>query len=82
MANPERQAALKIALAQQLRELTPSAFAALGAEGFAYIKPIAVEGDTQFAVFLADGREVAIIAERTLAEIVVRQNDLEPVSVH
>ena len=82
MANPERQAALKIALAQQLRELTPSAFAALGAEWFAYIKPIAVDGETQFAVFLADGREVAIIAERTLAEIVVRQNDLEPVSVH
>lgn len=82
MANQEGHATSKTALAQQMREHSPAAFAALGAEGVAYIKPVAIDGGTQFAVFLADGREVAVIADRTLAEIVVRQNDLEPVSVH
>ncbi len=74
---------LKLASAEQhLRELSPSAFAALGAEGVAYIKPVEVDGEWLCAVFLADGRQVAVVSRRDLAEVIVRQNDLEPVSVH
>lgn len=65
-----------------LRALSPTAFAALGADGLAYIKPVELDGEKLFQVFLADGREIATIAHRDLAEVVVRQNDLEPVSVH
>ncbi|NQV81150.1 MAG: DUF1150 family protein [Alphaproteobacteria bacterium] len=67
---------------QQLRKLSPVAFAALGREGVAYIKPVWVEGEWLCAVFLADGRHVAMTSRRDLAEVMVRQNDLEPVSVH
>jgi hypothetical protein len=64
------------------RTLSPTDFAALGADGLAYIKPVELDGEKLFQVFLADGRELATIAHRDLAEIIVRQNDLEPVSVH
>jgi len=65
-----------------LRNLSPAAFAALGAEGLAYIKPVVVDGEDAFAVHLADGREIAVMAHRDLAEVMIRQNDLEPASVH
>jgi hypothetical protein len=68
--------------AELLRNLSPAAFAALGAEGLAYIKPVVADGDCQFEIHLADGRVMATMARRDLAEEVVRQNDLEPVSVH
>lgn len=68
--------------AHRLRNLSPAAFAALGAEGLAYIKPVDLDGERLFEVYLADGREIATIAHRDLAEVIVRQNDLEPVSVH
>ncbi|MEK9945486.1 MAG: DUF1150 family protein [Alphaproteobacteria bacterium] len=68
--------------AELLRNLSPAAFAALGAEGLAYIKPVDVDGECQFEIHLADGRVIATMARRDIAEEVVRQNELEPVSVH
>jgi len=65
-----------------LRNMTSAAFAALGAEGLAYIKSSEVDGERLFKVYLADGREIATMAHRDLAEVMARQNDLEPVSVH
>ena len=57
-------------------------FALYGAEQIAYVKPVTVEGQTIFAIFAADGRELAVIENRDLAEATVRQNDMEPLSVH
>ena len=51
-------------------------------EQIAYVKPVTVEGQTIFAIFAADGRELAVIENRDLAEATVRQNDMEPLSVH
>jgi len=63
--------------------MTAAALAHFGLEQVAYVKPITLEnGETAFAIHAADGQEVAVLAERAVAFAAVRQNDLEPVSVH
>ena len=58
-------------------------FAALGMQNLAYIKAKAPEGDrVRYAIHTADGAEVAVVAGREVAFATVRQNDLEPLSVH
>jgi hypothetical protein len=54
----------------------------LGMADVAYIKPVVVDGDEAFAVHAADGTQMAVIADRDLAFAVVRQHELEPLSVH
>ena len=82
MAKPHESAKVSQSHREFLRNLSPAAFASLGAEGIAYIKPVMVDDEAAFAVFLADGRQLAVITDRELANVMVRQNDLEPVSVH
>ena len=65
-----------------LRHLSGTAFAALGKGQIAYIKPVEVENEQAWAVHGADGSPLAVVAEREVAFALVRQNDLEPVSVH
>ena len=67
---------------ERLRGLTGRDLAMLGVHAVAYIKPVTVDGELVFAVHSADGREIAVIADRDVAMATVRQNDLEPVSVH
>jgi hypothetical protein len=54
----------------------------LGCGEVAYVKPVRLEGENAFAVHGADGRPLAVVADRDVAFSVVRQNDLEPLSVH
>jgi len=54
----------------------------LGMEDVAYIKRVVLDGAAAFAVHAADGTEIAVLPDRDLAFAVVRQHDLEPVSVH
>jgi len=54
----------------------------LGLQQVAYIKAVVVDGRALYAVHAADGREIAMMASREVAQVAVRQNDLEPVSVH
>jgi len=66
-----------------LRHITPDALAHLGLEQVAYVKSVTLDDGTPgFAIHAADGHEVAVMANRELAFVTVRQNDLEPVSVH
>ncbi len=63
-------------------------------ERIAYIRPVAVTDlpadvqaragglETIWAVHDADGARLALVADRGLAFILARQNDLEPVSAH
>jgi hypothetical protein len=58
-------------------------FIALGMQDVAYIKPAAGEkGELVFTIHSADGNALAALETRELAFAVVRQNGLEPVSVH
>jgi hypothetical protein len=65
-----------------LKQLSPEAFAALGAPELAYVKPVKIDGNYAYAVHAADGRELAVFADRSLAFTAAQRNDLVPVSVH
>ena len=65
-----------------MRQLSPRELGMLGMEDVAYIKPVVEDGVEAFAVCAADGTQMAVIADRNLAFAVVRQHDMEPVSVH
>ncbi len=66
----------------EVHSMSPAAFAALGMEQIAYIKPIVVDGQPGFAIHTANGQQVAIMPNRDLAMAAVRQNDLAPLLVH
>ncbi len=63
-------------------QLSPTEFAALGLGEVAYVKAVENDGKTAFAIHGADGTPLAIAVGRDLAFAVVRQNELEPLSVH
>lgn len=63
-------------------QLSSQAFAALGVQDIAYIKPISRDGKPMVAVHAADGTEVAVADSRDLAIALVRQHELEPLSAH
>jgi len=67
---------------EEFRHLSPGELGMLGMTDLAYIKPIVVDGAKAFAVHAADGTEMAVIADRDLAFAVIRQHELEPLSVH
>ena len=67
---------------EQMRQITTNDLAMLGMQDIAYVKPVIVDGTAGYAVHAADGTQMALIANRDLAFAVVRQNEMEPVSVH
>jgi hypothetical protein len=67
---------------EQMRQMTANDLAMLGVQHIAYVKPVTVDGIAGFAIHAADGTQMAVIGDRDVAFAVVRQNELEPVSVH
>jgi hypothetical protein len=65
-----------------LRQLSARELGLLGMNDVAYVKRVIEDGTEVFAVHAADGTRMAVIPNRDLAFAVVRQNDMEPVSVH
>lgn len=65
-----------------VRHLSPEDFAAFGVDHVAYVKPVEVNGVPAFAVHAADGTPLTVLPDREVASATIRQNDLEPVSVH
>ena len=55
--------------------------AVLGLQDLAYVREVS-EGDGGYGIFAADGTQMARVADRAVAFAIVRQNELEPVSVH
>lgn len=69
--------------AGELRNIEPAAFATLGNDVVAYLRPALTEESPGWAVHAADGRVLAVIqGSHEAALAIVRQNDLEPVSLH
>ena len=62
--------------------LSPRAFKALGIEEIAYVKPIVDDTGSTYAIHAADGTLLAIAEDRLVAFATIRDNDLEPVSLH
>jgi hypothetical protein len=67
---------------EQMRSMTANDLAMFGMQDIAYVKPVVVEGNESYAIHAADGTQMALIGDRDIAFAVVRQNELEPVSVH
>jgi hypothetical protein len=67
---------------EKLRQISAQEFEALGMQGVAYVKRVVVNDAVAYAVHAADGTEVAMLPDREIAFATVRQNDLEPLSVH
>lgn len=65
-----------------LRHLSPQDFAAFGVDHVAYVRPVEVEGAPAFSVHAADGTQLTVLPERDVAFATIRQNDMEPLSVH
>ena len=66
----------------RIGSLSPQEFALLGLQDVAYVKAVSSGDGPSFAIHAADGTEIATAADRNLAFAMVRQNDLEPLSVH
>ncbi len=64
------------------RNISTQDLAVLGMQNVAYLKPVVHQGEPAFAIHAADGTLVAMTATRIAAELLVRNNELEPVSVH
>jgi hypothetical protein len=62
--------------------LSARAFAVLGLEEIAYVKPVIEDDEPAFAIHAADGTCLAVIEDRQTAFAVIRRNDLEPASLH
>ena len=69
-------------LEQKVKSIDSDDFAAFLSGDVAYIKPVEQDGMTGFAIHSADGQLLTIVAERETAFATVRQNGLEPLSVH
>jgi hypothetical protein len=67
---------------EQMRQMTATDLAMFGMQDIAYVKPVVVDGSASYAIHAADGTQMAVIGDRDIAFAVVRQNELEPVSVH
>ncbi len=67
---------------EQMRLMSANDLAMLGMQHIAYVKQVEVDGNPGFAIHAADGTQMALLGDRDIAFAVVRQNELEPVSVH
>ena len=67
---------------ERITQISTQDLMILGLQEVAYVKPVIADGQTVYAVHAADGREVAIMPSRDVALAAIRQNDLEPLSVH
>jgi hypothetical protein len=61
--------------------LTPSEFAALGFSAVAYLKRVDDEGAIAYAAYAADGTYLSHFHDRDEAVAMLREHDLEPVSL-
>ncbi len=62
--------------------LSAEDFLALGAETTAFVKAIEVDGKPVYGIFSAFGQPLGYAESLAVAQATVRQNDLEPFSVH
>jgi len=67
---------------ERLKSVSAKEFALWGIQEFAYIRSVMVEGQAAFAIHAADGTPVAVMKTLALAQVAVRENDLEELSIH
>jgi len=68
--------------ADRLRQITPKQFAVLGMSDIAYVKRLVEKDEVAYAIYSADGTQVAVLPDRDVAIATILQNDLQPMSLH
>jgi hypothetical protein len=66
----------------RIRHLSAQELAFFGIQDIAYVKRVEVNGAVAYAIHAADGTQIAVLGDRSVAFATVRQHDLEPLSVH
>lgn len=69
-------------LDRTLRSLSSQDFLSLGLSQVAYVKPLEQDGHDYFAIYAADGTQMAVLASQAAALAVIRQHDMEPLTLH
>lgn len=64
------------------QHMDPAAFAALGAQQIAYLRPVQVNGQKAVAIFAADGTQIGAAPDVATAAAAVVQHEMAPVMVH
>ena len=67
---------------ERIRQMSSRELALFGMQDLAYVKAVLINGVTEFAVHAADGTQITVLPDRDIAVAMVRQHDLEPLSVH
>jgi hypothetical protein len=68
---------------ERMRQMSAQELALFGMQDVAYVKRVAVDDDAAgYAIYAADGTQIAVLANRDVAFATLRQHDLEPLSVH
>lgn len=58
------------------------ALALLGLDSLAYVRPLNINGRRVYIIHAADGTPLTIVADRDVAFLTVRQNEMQPLSLH
>jgi len=66
----------------KLREISTEDLEVLGLGEMAYLRPGLIDGHQVWAVFAANGRQVAVLPSHAAAWAAVHQSDLELVTLH
>lgn len=64
------------------RHLSHRDLALLGAQDVAFVKSVRLEDEIVYAIHAADGTQMGISPNREIAYAAIRQQGMEPVSVH
>ncbi len=67
---------------ERIGPISAQDLALLGLAELAYLRPAEVDGQSGFAIYSANGRMVGFAPDRNVALRLIRDNDLEPVSLH
>ncbi len=67
---------------QMLKDMTPETFANLGEGDVVYIKPVTRHGESNFALYAATGRELAVFDSWETALTTALQNNMHAAYLH
>lgn len=65
-----------------LKNITAQDFLSFGLHEIAFIKPITVQGKTQYGIYAADGKVLIVLDTQSAALAAILHNNLEPVGLH
>jgi hypothetical protein len=67
---------------ERLKQISPKEFAYWGLQDMAYIRRVTVNDQPAYSIHAADGTPMGVMQRFDVAQVAVRQHDLEPLSVH